>query len=130
MTRSLRRARPPIFRDTTPSEVATTLRSLLRLSPDRAAPGEHAAFHDRPIPLFIRDLDAGGWIAWCMAGLLIFNRDRSLLDHTRRESIRVVAGLAMVRSHGNISAAARMLGTTRKVLRDNLIRLGLYPWAS
>ena len=52
------------------------------------------------------------------------------LAKIRRESKRVAVTLAMLRARGRISAAARMLGATPKVLRDNLRAAGLYDGTS
>jgi len=40
----------------------------------------------------------------------------------------MVMALAMLRVRGNITKAARTLVVSRKMLRDNLRRAGLYPW--
>lgn len=46
----------------------------------------------------------------------------------RAESKRVMMGLALHHSNGNISRAARELGTSRPALREALASLGLYLW--
>lgn len=116
-------------RDVEPCDVAELLRGMLGLAPDEPAPGElAAAFHRGALPRRVAGLDAGAWIAWCLVGLAIFGERSPSLRLVRRESSRVVMVLAMARARGNVSAAARTLAMTRKVLRDNLERLGLLPW--
>lgn len=63
-------------------------------------------------------------------GLPIFGERLPPLRLVRRDSYRVVIVLAMLRTRGNISAAARALDMTRKVLRENLERARLLPWRS
>ncbi|MCA9704499.1 MAG: hypothetical protein KDK70_01475 [Myxococcales bacterium] len=52
-----------------------------------------------------------------------------MMKVVREESSRVIMGLAMLLSGGNVSIAARALGISRRALRENLRRLGVYPWA-
>ncbi len=115
-------------RDVEPSEVAERLRGMLGLMPEQLADGEAAASLRRDLPTLVQGLDAGGWIAWCLVGLVIFGERFPALETIRQESKRVAAALAMLRAKGNISAAAMMLKTSRKVLRENLRVAGLYPW--
>jgi Bacterial regulatory protein, Fis family len=107
-----------------PVEMAERLRGALGLPPQHPTPGEDAATFGRPMPAVVHGLDVGGWIAWCVAGLPLFG-ERLSLAGVRREAKRIAATLAMLRAHGNISAAARMLGASRKVLRENLQAAGL-----
>ncbi len=116
------------LRDVEPGEVAEQLRGMLGLPPEQPAQGEAAAWLRRPMPAVVRELDAEGWIAWCLVGLVIFGEGFPALETIRLESKRVAAALAMLRARGNISAAAMMLKTSRKVLRENLRVGGLYPW--
>jgi hypothetical protein len=116
------------LRDVEPDDVAEKLRGMLGLAPEQPAPGEAAASYRRTLPPLVQSLDAGGWIAWCMAGLIVFGEGFPALAKIRRESKRVALALAIVRAHGGISSAARMLGTSRKVVRENLQTLGIYPW--
>lgn len=115
-------------RDVEPADVAEKLRGMLGLLSVQPAPGEAAASLGRSLPSLVQGLDAGGWIAWCLVGLILFGESFPPLAMVRRESKRFAVSLAMLRAQGNISAAARMLGTSRKVLRDNLQDAGLYPW--
>jgi hypothetical protein len=112
-----------------PAEMAERLRSALGLPPQHATPGEDAATFGRPMPAVVHGLDVGGWIAWCVAGLPLFG-GRFSLATVRSEAKRIAATLAMLRAHGNISAAARMLGASRKVLRENLQAVGLHEGKS
>lgn len=109
-----------------PAVMAEKLRSALGLPPSAPTPGETAAAFGRPIPPVVHGLDVGGWIAWCMVGLLLFGERFPSLAAVRHESKRVAATLAMLRACGNISKAAVMLGASRKVLRENLRAAGLY----
>lgn len=118
------------LRNVEPDDVAEKLRGMLGLAPEQPAPGEAAASYQRPLPPLVRSLDAGGWIAWCLAGLVIFGEGSPALATIRCESKRVALALAIVRTRGCISDAARMLGSSRKVVRENLAAVGLQPWAA
>ena len=115
-------------RDVEPDNIAAKLRGLLGLAPDEPAPGERAASFGRPLPPLVTGLDAGAWIAWCLVGLVMFAGGFPSLGQARHEAKRVVIVLAMLRTRGCISAAGRLTDTTRKILRENLKRLALYPW--
>jgi len=116
------------LRDVEPDDVAEKLRGMLGLAPEQPAPGEAAASYRRTLPRLVQSLDAGGWIAWCLTGLVVYGEGSPTLATIRREAKRVGLALAIVRAHGGISPAARMLKTSRKVVRENLHKLGLYPW--
>lgn len=116
------------WRDVEVDAVASTLRAMLGLPPGEMAPGEEAAARRRPLPARVRDLDAGGWIAWCLVGLVLFGDEQTQMAQVRVEAKRVMMALAMMRAGGNLSAAARSLGTSRRVLREGLMVVGLYPW--
>ena len=111
-----------------PETLARLLRSLVGLAPDEPAPGEQAATLRRPMPAVIRGVDAGGWIAWCLVGPVVFGEPAPVMRRVRAESKRIVAALAMLHAAGSLSAAARELEMSRKVLRDHLRDAGLYPW--
>lgn len=113
-----------------PADVAERLRGALGLSATHPTPGEAAATFGRTMPPVVHGLDADGWIAWCMVGLLLFGERFPSLAAVRRESKRFAVTLAMLRACGRIGAAARMLGATPKVLRDNLRAAGLYGGTS
>ena len=115
-------------RDATIGEVAGYLRVLLGLDPEEPAPGERAASAGRPLPLIVAGLDAGAWIAWCLAGLPLFVDGLPSLRQVKGEAGRVLVALAMLRAKGNLSQASTFIGSSRKVLRDNLRYGGLYPW--
>lgn len=110
------------------ADLAVSLRDALRLPPGECLPGELAATAQRSFPAVVRGLDAGGWIAWCLSGLVLFTGEVPSMKRARVEAKRTVAALAMIQTEGNISSAARILGISRKVLRDNLRAVGLYPW--
>jgi len=85
-------------------------------------------------------IDAGAWVAWCLAGLQACGRlelgqepddedeHASWLEVVGETAKRVVTVLAMRRVGGNISRAAEGLRTSRRALRDRLKDAGLYPW--
>src|SRR5690606_37679431 len=120
---------------------------------DRAH-GEDAAVVGRLSLPPIERVDAGGWIAWALAGLYLFalpdergedRRDPSVTpfalpgETPRRgpwvpklraalaEARRVMAALALLRE-GNLTRAAAALGTSRRALREVMKDGGLYPW--
>lgn len=116
-------------RDVEPYRVAERLRAMLGLLPAESVPDELAATFRRPLPPIVQGVDAGAWIAWCLAGLFIFRDRFPSLRIARRESYRVILVLAMLRANGNLSEVSRMMGSSRKVIRENLARAGLLPWA-
>lgn len=116
------------LRDVEPDDVAEKLRGMLGLAPEQPAPGEAAASYRLALPPIVQALDTGGWIAWCLVGLPLFGGGFPTLARIRAESKRVALVLAIVRGHGQISSAARMLSASRKVVRENLQALGIYPW--
>ena len=116
-------------RDVAPGDVARILRAVLGLPPDQTAPGEQAAFVSLPMPAVVRGIDTGGWIAWCLTGISVFTHDQPpVMRCVYTEAKRIAMSLAMLRSSGNISVAARALGTSRRALREGLRAVGLYPW--
>jgi hypothetical protein len=115
-------------RDVEPHDVAAKLRGMLGLDPDRPAPGEHAATFDRPLPPLLSKLAAGGWIAWCLAGLPVFSGGLPSLTTARKVAVRTVVVWALLSVRGNLSAAERLTGSSRKVLRDIMKRESLHPW--
>ncbi len=114
--------------DVEPDSLALVLRVALGLPPERPTLGEQAASRALTLPSVFLRVDAGALIAWCLAGVALFAEGFPTMKRLRAESGRVVLALAMLRTTGNISAAARVLHCSRKVLRDNLQRVGLYPW--
>lgn len=102
-------------------------------------PDEDAGTMGQPLP-DVMAIDAGAWVAWCLAGLhacerLEFGKDPDGADeHTSWPEVigeaakRVVTVLAMRRAGGNISHAAEALRASRRALRERLKEAGLYPW--
>lgn len=119
---------PTLLHDVAPRDLATVLGLALRLEPSCAVPGELAATLGRSFPSAVRGLDAEGWLAWCLSGLLVFEGGEPTIARARFESRRTVTALALLRSRGNLSRAARSLGKSRKGLRDSLREFELYPW--
>lgn len=109
-------------------EVAGNLRAMLGLASDEPVLEERVASLACPLPTVVRELDAGAWIAWCLAGLPLFAGRLPTLRRVKLSAGRVVVALAMLRTRGNLSRASAMLRTSRKVLRDNLRLVDLYPW--
>lgn len=117
-----------MHRDVEPHDVAAKLRGMLGLDPQRPAPGEQAATFDRELPSLVPMLDAGGWIAWCIAGLPLFSGGLASLGTARDAAVRTVLVRVLLMGRGNISEAERLTGTSRKVIRDNMKRQSLHPW--
>lgn len=115
-------------RDAAPDELAGCLRAMLGLDPEEPTPGERAASLGEPLPLIVAGLDVGAWLAWCLAGLPLFEGELPTLRRTKLIAARILTALAMLRTKGCISEASTLTRTTRKVFRDNLRSAGLYPW--
>jgi len=116
------------LRDVAPDDIAGCLRSMLGLDPDQPAPGELAARLSRPVPLIVAGLDAGAWIAWCLAGLPLFTGRLPTTAAARGTVNRLLATLGMLRAKGRISRASRLIRTSRKMIRAYLVTSNLYPW--
>lgn len=115
-------------RDVDTADLAANLRSVLGLPHRDPAPGEAAAMCAHTIPSVMRGLDAGGWIAWSLAGLPLFSGPLPPLSVLGPHAERVPIALAMLRADGNIHAAARVLRVPRRDLRATLGDMGLWPW--
>ncbi len=130
-TARLRTALPGLeLRTINIEQIASTIRQSIDLSADGIAPGLDVAMHRRshgPLIQF-EEIDADGWLAWVIAGVYLFSGGLPSMDEVRLEAKRTAMCLAMFRGRGKLSRAAAALGTSRKVLRDNLKVTGLYPW--
>jgi hypothetical protein len=121
-----------------PAMVITMLRAVVGSSPLEPLPDEHAATMGRPFPDAM-GIDAGAWVAWCLAGLYVCERfglaDQpdgagSWIDAIGETAKRLVTVLAMRRAEGSIPRAARDVRATRRALGASLRRFGLSPWAA
>lgn len=110
-----------------PHEIVIFLRALLGEPDDQPTPDELAASIPRLLPPGPRRLHAAASLAWSLVGHRLFADEIPNMDRVRAEPMHVPITLAMLHTN-NISAAARMLGTSRRALRDGLHRLGVYPW--
>ncbi|MEX1368057.1 MAG: hypothetical protein AB1Z98_33315 [Nannocystaceae bacterium] len=117
-----------IERDLDLGKLAKALRGLARLTPDRRSLGEWAATYRREPLAIVPSVDVDAWIAWVLAGVPLFSRTLPTVDEARDAATRVLVIIAFAREGGNASAVARSIRSTRKVLRDRMRRLGLYPW--
>jgi hypothetical protein len=109
------------------TELLGSLRASLGLPPDEPHPDEDAGTVDRSLPDVLDGLDPGAWLAWAKAGLLLFSQGTlPTVRNAASTGRRVTLALAMERSCGNISASAKALGTSRKMVRDHLRAEGLY----
>ncbi len=128
---TLRVADPKIvLRSVNVEQVAHAVRRWLDLPIGDTAAGARVARYRRVQGslIFLQEVDANGWLAWMVAGAYLFSGGMPSMAAVRHEAKRVAVTLAMFRSGGSISKAATMLGISRKVLRDNLRAVGLYPW--
>ncbi|MEX1366261.1 MAG: hypothetical protein AB1Z98_24265 [Nannocystaceae bacterium] len=115
-------------RDLDLAEVVRVLRALARLTPDRRSLGEWAATYRRDLPPTVPAVDVDAWIAWVVAGLPLFSGTVPTVKQAREAATRVLLVISLARAGGSLSAVARALDSSRKVLRDRMRRLGLYPW--
>ncbi len=117
------------FRDVSPTEMASLLRSMLGLDPHEQQPEERAADLRRQFPKYVNGVNSGAWIAWCLVGLALF---AGLRLPTMRAVVatarRVIVALAMMQTGGNLSHAAVRLMVSRRALRQALKDYELYPW--
>lgn len=120
-----------------PAAVLALLRAAVGSPFLAPLPDEDAGTMGDPLPDAMA-IDAGAWVAWCLAGLHVFERfdvgqepdveAPSWLDVIGDVAKRVVTVLAMRRMSGNLSHAALGLRTSRRVLRERLKAAGLHPW--
>lgn len=115
-------------RDLDLGELARALRGLARLTPDRRSLGEWAATYRRELPPIVPSVDVDAWIAWVLAGVPLFSGTLPTVGAARDAATRVLFVIAFARAGGSLSAVARALRSSRKVLRDRMRRVGLYPW--
>lgn len=115
-------------RDVEPQDLVRLMRAIVGMAPDDVAEGEEAVWIGGAIPALIREVDVGGWIAWCIAGLLVFAESGPTMSRFRTEAKRLAVALAMLRAKGKITVAAQALGVSRSVMRKHLRDVGLYPW--
>ena len=119
---------PRMRRDVNSRDLAGALRAAVGLPPDRESPSEQAAWFHCEVPEELPLVDVDAWLGWALAGLPLFAGRLPGLRHARDTAAQVVLVVAMTRAQGNISAVSRTLGHARKVVRDSLVRSGLYPW--
>ena len=122
------KAREVNLRDVHLADLAGFLRAAVGLPPDRIGLGERAAGYRRFLPGMVPQVDVDAWIGWTLAGVPLFVAGLPKLRQARDATTHVLLVLALARTGGNLSAVGRMLGSSRKVLRENMQRLGLYPW--
>jgi hypothetical protein len=120
-----------------PAPILALLRAAVGSPLLGPVPDEDTATMGRPLPNAVV-IDAGAWVAWCLAGLHACERldltqapddeGTSWLEVFGDEAKRVVTVLAVRRASGNFTRAAAALRTSRRALRDRLKDAGLYPW--
>ena len=115
-------------RNTSRRAVAMFLRAAMHLPLDETAPGELTATMGRPPADGVAGLDTGAWIAWCLVGLRLFAGPLPRMESVRAEAVRAAMVLAMHGADGDLTTAARVLGISRRALRQGLRTFGLYPW--
>ncbi len=100
----------------------------VRVSPERSEsqPDPGPALRE---PMLVHDVDIDALWDWVSVGANLFQGGLPSMAALRRESKRFAVSLAMTRSGGNLSQAARMLCIQRKPLREALQSVGLYPWS-
>lgn len=114
-------------RNDDPHELVIFLRALIGESADQPTPEELVTSINRLLPPGPRRLYAALSLAWSIVGYRLFAHEIPDMAQVRAESWPVPTTLAMLLT-SNISAAARMLGISRRALRDGLRRIGVHPW--
>lgn len=120
-----------------PAAVLALLRAAVGSPFLAPLPDEDAGTMGDPLPDAMA-IDAGAWVAWCLAGLHVFERFEagqepdveapSWLDVIGDVAKRVMAVLVMRRMSGNLSHAALGLRASWRALRERLKAAGLHPW--
>ncbi|MCA9711380.1 MAG: hypothetical protein KDK70_36410 [Myxococcales bacterium] len=118
-----------IWRDIDVDELLIELRQILSADYSDLRTDESSAAIGRGIMSpTVKKVDIGALLAWIRVGARLFGSGSfPSLRQLRDEAIRVGLALAMGRV-GTISEASRILTCSRKVLRENMDRAGLYPW--
>jgi hypothetical protein len=133
----------PLARSLPPDEIAPFLRSLVGLPPSDLPTDDDAAALGRGPSHPVGLVDPSAWIVWGLAGLDACAVPSEIIDVQGRrdpwvppirvmvrEARRAAIVIAMHRHRGNMTHAAKALGTSRRLVRDALKAAGLYPWGA
>lgn len=83
----------------------------------------------RPSGAGLAPFDARALLVWTMAGFSLFGgRRRPSMKDVLREARAIVVALEIEDHADNITRVAEALGTSRRVVRGYLRRMGLYDW--
>jgi hypothetical protein len=125
------KAAEPVHRSVFVPDFIIHLRLMLGLPPTEPAPGEGAATRGFTLPTVADALDLGAWLAWALAGLPLFVcKPLPSMEETVATARRVVLGLAVERTGGNVTHAAKLLQVSRLTVRHYLrwvARSGMPP---
>lgn len=83
----------------------------------------------RPSRAELASFNARALLVWTMAGFSLFGgRRRPSMQEVLREARAIVVALEIEEKADNITRVAEALGTSRRVVRGYLRRMGLYDW--
>jgi len=101
--------------DLHPTTIALLLRRSLGLAD---APPETVVKHmDQTLPPLVRAVDVDAVVVWAAAGAVLFSGRLPRLRDAGLLAKRTVASLALHRTGGNVTKAAKLVGASRKSLR-------------
>lgn len=116
-------------------QVELTLRdaaeSVARLDDEAEAQEPSGAIErpGRPSRAGLASFNARALLVWTMAGFSLFGgRRRPSMQEVLREARAIVVALEIEEKADNITRVAEALGTSRRVVRGYLRRMGLYDW--
>ena len=109
-------------------ELLIEMRRLLRVDYEYSRADEWSAMVGRgTLQPVVDDVDVGALLAWVRLGARLLSGGFPSLKRMRDEVTRLTLALTLQRVD-TISQASRVLSSSRKILRDNMHRTGLYPW--
>lgn len=109
------------------NDLVVALRIILGLSPLDRLPSDDIPAH-LPATLTAYLFHARWWIAWCVAGLELFSRQRPTMAAAILTAQRTMATMAIDDEVGKLGPASRSLATGKGNLRRILEGCSRWPW--
>lgn len=108
-------------------DLVVALRCVLGLAPLDRPPSDDIPAHVA-VSLVAHLHHARWWLAWCIAGLELFSRQRPTMAAASLTARRTMATMAIDDEVGKLAPAARSLATGSRNLRSILEGCSRWPW--